>query len=82
MWASAPLHGGDLVTRINARLADYICPGASGAEVALMVTASTPGVSGVLVGVSSSEHWTTAAAAVARAPLPLTRLKDISDLLS
>ncbi len=81
VWASAPLHGGKLVRLVNARLAHYISEGASPAEAALLVTASTPGLTGMLISTSSTEHWTSAATVAGGPLLPKNRLKDISDLL-
>lgn len=81
VWASAPLHGGKLVHLVNERLARYINAGASPAEAALTVTASAPGLTGMLISTSSTEHWSSAASVARLPPLPKTRLKDISDLL-
>ncbi|WP_304454756.1 aldo/keto reductase [Nocardiopsis sp. YSL2] len=81
VWASAPLHGGKLVHLVNERLAHHISDRASPAEAALMVTASAPGLTGMLISTSSTGHWSSAASVAARPPLPDNRLKDISDLL-
>ncbi|WP_053616448.1 aldo/keto reductase [Nocardiopsis sp. NRRL B-16309] len=81
VWASAPLHGGKLVHLVNERLAHHISDGASPAEAALMVTASAPGLTGMLISASSAGHWLSAASVAGRPPLPENRLKDISDLL-
>ncbi|WP_285732668.1 aldo/keto reductase [Nocardiopsis sp. ATB16-24] len=82
VWASAPLHGGKLVHLVNERLAHHISEGASPAEAALMVTASAPGLTGMLLSASSAGHWSNAASVAGRPPLPENRLKDICDLLS
>ncbi|WP_338045367.1 aldo/keto reductase [Nocardiopsis lucentensis] len=81
VWASAPLHGGKLVRLVNERLARYISEGASPVEAALLVTASAPGLTGMLISTSSTEHWANAASVVGGPLLPETRIKDISDLL-
>ncbi len=81
VWASAPLHGGKLVQLVNVRLAHYISEGISPAEAALLVTTSAPGLTGMLISTSSTEHWESAAATASGPLLPETRLKDISDLL-
>ncbi len=81
VWASAPLHGGKLVHLVNAHLARYISEGASPAEAALLVTASAPGLTGMLISTSNTEHWKSAATVAGDSPLSETRLKDISDLL-
>ncbi|WP_407942263.1 aldo/keto reductase [Nocardiopsis tropica] len=81
LWASAPLHGGKLVHLVNERLAHYIREGASPTEAALLVTASAPGLTGVLISTSSAQHWASAAKVAGGPLLSETRLKDISDLL-
>lgn len=81
VWASAPLHGGKLVHLVNERLAHYIREGASPAEAALLVTASAPGLTGMLISTSSTRHWASAARVAGGPLLSKTRLKDISDLL-
>ncbi|RCV56123.1 aldo/keto reductase [Marinitenerispora sediminis] len=81
VWASAPLHGGELVHLVNDALAAFIRQSATAAEAALAVAASTPGLTGVLLSTSNAEHWNRAAHAVARL-LPPPRLREISDLLT
>ncbi|WP_306371465.1 aldo/keto reductase [Nocardiopsis sp. CC223A] len=81
VWGSAPLHGGDLPARINDHLADYIAFGAVPVQAALMVAASTPGLTGVLLGTTSTGHWRQATETVTGQRLPPLRLKDICDLL-
>ncbi|PRY01585.1 aldo/keto reductase [Allonocardiopsis opalescens] len=80
VWASAPFHGGELPPLINRKLADAVHPGSSGVEAALRFTASTPGLTGVLISTSSAAHWRQAAAAI-RTSVPPRRLKDICELL-
>lgn len=80
-WASAPLHGGELLQLIRPRLADAVSPGASAAEAALKMTASTPGLTGVLISTTNAFHWRQAAGAM-RDPLPKHRLKELCALLS
>ncbi|MGW9346476.1 aldo/keto reductase [Nocardiopsis flavescens] len=81
VWGSAPLHGGELPARINDQLADYIASGAVPVQAALMVAASTPGLTGVLLGTTSAGHWRQAAETVTGQRLTPLRLKDICDLL-
>lgn len=79
-WASAPLHGGELVPLIRPQLAEAVQPGANRVEAALKFAASAPGLTGVLISTTVSAHCQEAAAAV-REPLPAHRLKDLCDLL-
>lgn len=80
VWASAPLHGGELLPLITPKLAQSVSPGAGRVEAALRVAASTPGLTGALVSTTNRAHLKQAAAAI-REPLPDHRLKDICDLL-
>ena len=82
VWGSAPLHGGDLIPHINDRLADYVSSGSTGAQAALKVAASTPGLTGLLVSTTQAGHWYEAADVAASHPLSPLRLKEICDLLA
>ena len=81
VFASAPLHGGELPAMLNRDLADFIRPGASPVEAGLAVAASAPGVRRVLVSVSSARHWKQAADAVTAPSLPEETLKKVADVL-
>ncbi|MDT0326974.1 aldo/keto reductase [Nocardiopsis lambiniae] len=81
VWGSAPLHGGDLPARINDPLADYIATGTDPARAALLVAASTPGLTGVLLSTTNTNHWRQAAETVTGQRLSPLRLKDICGLL-
>ncbi|GAA1083060.1 aldo/keto reductase [Nocardiopsis exhalans] len=81
VWGSAPLHGGELLGRINEGLADYVAFGATNAQAALMVAVSTPGLTGLLLSTGSADHWREAADVVDSPQLPPLRLKEICDLL-
>ncbi|TQN27769.1 aryl-alcohol dehydrogenase-like predicted oxidoreductase [Haloactinospora alba] len=80
VWASAPFHGGELLSLVTPKLAEAIQPGTGCTEAALKVAASAPGLTGVLVSTTNSAHVKQAADAI-REPLPDHRLKDICDLL-
>ncbi|WP_017613969.1 aldo/keto reductase [Nocardiopsis salina] len=79
-WASAPLHGGELPSLIRPKLADIVRPGASGVDAALLMTASAPGLTGLLISTTNAGHWKQAAEAV-RDLLPDHRLKELCELL-
>lgn len=82
VWGSAPLHGGDLIPCISDRLADYVSSGSTSVQAALKVAASTPGLTGMLLSTTKTEHWREAADVVASRPLSPLRLKEICDLLA
>ncbi|MFI6578391.1 aldo/keto reductase [Nocardiopsis sp. NPDC050513] len=81
VWGSAPLHGGELPARINDHLADYIATGTDPARAALLVAAATPGLTGVLLSTTNTNHWRQAAETVTGPRLSPLRLKDLCDLL-
>ncbi|TQF04806.1 hypothetical protein E6W39_24490 [Kitasatospora acidiphila] len=81
VFASAPLHGGEIPGMVTPELSELINPGWSAAEVALAVVASTPGVKRVLLSTGSPEHWTQAAEAVGRPPLSPDLLRRVVDVL-
>lgn len=57
VWASSPLHGAELVRLIDTELANAIRPGATAVQAALLTVVSLRAVHGVLVSVSTKEHW-------------------------
>jgi aryl-alcohol dehydrogenase-like predicted oxidoreductase len=79
-WASAPLHGGELPSLIRPALADAVRPGADSVEAALLMTASAPGLTGLLISTTNAGHWMQATETV-RDPLPEHRLKELCELL-
>ncbi|MEE1786964.1 aldo/keto reductase [Streptomyces sp. SP17BM10] len=81
VFASAPLHGGEVPDMIHSELAALIWPGAGAAQAALAVAASAPGVNRVLLSTNNTEHWAQAAAAVGRPPLPPDVLRRVVDVL-
>ncbi|MFF9481359.1 aldo/keto reductase [Streptomyces sp. NPDC014733] len=81
VFASAPLHGGELLDIIPASVAEELAPGASPLRVALGLVASAPGVTRVLLSASSPRHWADAAKAT-EDPLPDEHLKEIARAFS
>ncbi|MFE6165321.1 hypothetical protein ACFQ7F_41170 [Streptomyces sp. NPDC056486] len=55
--ASAPLHGGELLTMATPEVAALVQEGAGIADACLAAAASCPGVSRVLVATSQGPHW-------------------------
>ncbi|MFJ5925771.1 aldo/keto reductase [Kitasatospora sp. NPDC092948] len=81
VFASAPLHGGEIPGMVTPHLAELIAPGKTPAEAALAVVASAPGVKRVLLSTEDPEHWTAAAEAVGRPPLSPDVLRKVVDVL-
>ncbi|MET8626573.1 aldo/keto reductase [Kitasatospora sp. NPDC004669] len=81
VFASAPLHGGEIPDLITAELVDLISPGSTPAQAALAVVASGLGVKRVLLSTGSTEHWREAADTVGRPPLPPDVLRRVVDVL-
>ncbi|MEU0739294.1 aldo/keto reductase [Streptomyces sp. NPDC006134] len=77
IFASAPLHGGDLLQMIPESVAEEVAPGASPLRVALGFVASTEGVKRLLLSASSAAHWADAAKAVEE-PLSDKHMKEIA----
>ncbi|GAB3117720.1 aldo/keto reductase [Streptomyces calidiresistens] len=82
VFASSPLHGGELVTLGTPELADIIRPGLSVAAACLLTVASCPGVSTVLLGTGTTAHWAQALAALDSGPLPIEHLRSVLDVLA
>ncbi|MEU0591967.1 hypothetical protein [Streptomyces ardesiacus] len=80
-FVSAPLHGGELPAMVTDELARLIAPGATPAEAALRVTASTPGVKRVILGSGRARHWEAAQRALALPSLPAKILHEVIDVL-
>lgn len=81
VWASAPLNGGELTRLVSRELAELIQPGLSPSAAALSVVASTPGITGALLSVSTAAHLQDALAAFQREPLPHEHLREICRVL-
>ncbi|WP_425547401.1 hypothetical protein [Actinomadura vinacea] len=81
VWASAPLHGGELGRLVNDELARLIQPGLTPVQAALHVVASTPGLSGAVLSASTPAHWNEAATAFSLPPVPPARLREICAVL-
>ncbi|MFD5466732.1 aldo/keto reductase [Kitasatospora sp. NPDC127059] len=81
VFASAPLHGGEIPDIVTRELINLISPGSTPAQAALAVVASTTGVRRVLLSTGNPEHWTQAADAVGRPPLSPDVLRRVVDVL-
>ncbi|MFI1520928.1 hypothetical protein [Kitasatospora cineracea] len=81
VFASAPLHGGEIPGIVTRELTDLISPGSTPAQAALAVVASAAGVGRVLLSTGNPEHWTQAAGAVGRPPLSPGVLRRVVDVL-
>nr|WP_123563446.1 aldo/keto reductase [Kitasatospora cineracea] len=81
VFASAPLHGGEIPGLVTRELTDLISPGSTPAQAALAVVASTTGVGRVLLSTGNPEHWAQAADAVGRPPLSPGVLRRVVDVL-
>ncbi|MDH6704812.1 aryl-alcohol dehydrogenase-like predicted oxidoreductase [Kitasatospora sp. MAA19] len=81
VFASAPLHGGEIPGLVPPELSELITPGKTPAETALAVVASAPGVKRVLLSTGNPEHWMRAAEAVGQPPLSPDVLRRVVDVL-
>ncbi|MEV7357900.1 aldo/keto reductase [Kitasatospora sp. NPDC091276] len=81
VFASAPLHGGEVPGVVTPELTKLINPGMTSAETALAVVASAPGVRRVLLSTGNPEHWMQAAETVGRPPLSPDVLRRVVDVL-
>jgi aryl-alcohol dehydrogenase-like predicted oxidoreductase len=81
VFASAPLHGGEIPDMVTPELLELISPGSTPAQAALAVVASAPGVNRVLLSTGNPEHWRQAADAVGWPPLSPDVLRRITDVL-
>ncbi|WP_103502493.1 MULTISPECIES: aldo/keto reductase [unclassified Streptomyces] len=82
VFASSPLHGGELPGLVTNQLAEFIRPGLSPAGASLLAVASCPGVTRVLLGCSTAAHWDEALAALADGALRPDRLRKVLDVLA
>ncbi|MEU9042374.1 MULTISPECIES: aldo/keto reductase [unclassified Kitasatospora] len=81
VFASAPLHGGEIPGMVTPELSELINSGKTPAEAAIAVVASAPGVKRVLLSAGNPEHWGQAAEAVGRPPLSPEVLRRVVDVL-
>ncbi|MFI9785909.1 aldo/keto reductase [Kitasatospora sp. NPDC051984] len=81
VFASAPLHGGEIPNIVTRELAELISLDSTPAEAALAVVASAPGVNRVLLSTGNPEHWRQAAGVVGRPPLSQDLLRRVVDVL-
>ncbi|MFI5522515.1 aldo/keto reductase [Streptomyces platensis] len=81
VFASAPLHGGELMSIVTPSVAEQLVPGMTPLRVALGTVASSPGVTRILLSASTPEHWADAAAAVSR-PVTAPQIRRIVDAFS
>lgn len=81
VWASTPLHGGQLAGLVTTELAELIQPGLTPAQTALLAVASTPGLTGALLSTSDPTHWRQASRVFALPPIEAARLKEICAVL-
>ncbi|MYW03443.1 aldo/keto reductase [Streptomyces sp. SID3343] len=82
VFASAPLHGGELPAMLTPEAVELVGDGLTAAQAALIVPASAPGVCRVLLSSSDPQHWSDAMSACARPPLDPSRLRRISDVFA
>ncbi|MGW9041263.1 aldo/keto reductase [Streptomyces lydicus] len=81
VFASAPLHGGELMSIVTPDVAEQLVPGMTPLGAILGPVASSPGVTRILLSASTPEHWADATAAVSR-PLTSPQLRRIVDAFS
>ncbi|WP_369185347.1 aldo/keto reductase [Streptomyces sp. Y1] len=81
VFASAPLHGGEIPGMVTPELSELIAPGKTAAETSLAVVASAPGVRRVLLSTGNPEHWMRAAGIVGQPSLSPDLLRRVVDVL-
>jgi aryl-alcohol dehydrogenase-like predicted oxidoreductase len=81
VFASAPLHGGQVPELFTPELVELIAPGSTPAQAALCVVGSAPGVRRVLIGTDKQEHWLQAVTALDGPVLSRDQLQRIVDVL-
>ncbi|MFE2043474.1 aldo/keto reductase [Streptomyces sp. NPDC059477] len=82
VFASAPLHGGELLEIVTPGVAELVSPGATPLDVVLGTVASSPGVTRVLLSASTAHHWADAARLIRvtrSGPLHSTEITRILD---
>jgi len=81
VYASSPLHGGEVVGAVKEAFASEIEPGRSPAEACLRFVMSVPGVHAVLVSASTREHLRAARDLARQAPLDRQHMRHILELI-
>ncbi|MBC3843607.1 aldo/keto reductase [Streptacidiphilus sp. 4-A2] len=81
VFASAPLHGGQVPDLFTPELVDLIAPGSTPAQAALTVVGSAPGVRRVLMSTDKQQHWRQAVTALDAPALSRDQLRRITDVL-
>lgn len=81
VWASSPLHGAELVSLVDAELANAIRSGATAVQAALLTVVSLQAVHGVLVSASTKEHWLQAVEALRQPLLSESELGRVCEML-
>ncbi|HEY2094408.1 MAG TPA: aldo/keto reductase [Thermoanaerobaculia bacterium] len=81
VYASSPLHGGELLGAVKDTFANEIEQGRSPAEACLRFVMSVPGVDAVLVSASTREHLRTARELACLPPLERAHLRHILELI-
>jgi aryl-alcohol dehydrogenase-like predicted oxidoreductase len=79
VYASAPLHAGELPAFITPAAAQELLPGATPLRLILGTVASAPGVSRILLSASTPKHWSEAGQAALAKPLDADELRRITD---
>ncbi|WP_329309644.1 aldo/keto reductase [Streptomyces sp. NBC_01262] len=82
VFASAPLHGGELLTAATPELTRLLHPDISTTQACLLAAASCPGVSNVLLSASTPAHWDAALAALAEPAIAPEALRKVLDVLA
>ncbi|MEU2956402.1 aldo/keto reductase [Streptomyces xanthochromogenes] len=80
--ASAPLHGGELLTLATPEIADLITAGTGVAAACLAATASCPGLGKVLLATSRAAHWDDALTVTGAPTIPPATLRTVLDVLA
>ncbi|WP_107472530.1 hypothetical protein [Streptomyces sp. 3214.6] len=80
--ASAPLHGGELLTLATPEIAALVHQGASVAAACLAAAASCPGVRKVLLATGRAAHWDDALAVTSAPAIPPATLRTVLDVLA
>ncbi|WP_328436241.1 hypothetical protein OHA71_49245 [Streptomyces sp. NBC_00444] len=80
--ASAPLHGGELLTLATPEVAALVRDDAGTAAACLAAAASCPGVTRVLLATGNPAHWDDALTVTGAPAIPPHRLRTALDVLA
>ncbi|MFF4902544.1 aldo/keto reductase [Streptomyces sp. NPDC001068] len=80
--ASAPLHGGELLSLATREIADLVRPDVSVAAACLAAAVSCPGVTKVLLATGEAAHWEEALAVTGGPAIPPATLRTVLDVLA